>query len=114
MQTCNDLYQEMKADEKKRHEQVRYQAFEHAAHNKDAQGDQDQLIGLLQEESSNLRAKMIQLTEENAKLKKDLRYQSEQHKEDIHSLKNIIYEQTSEQGRLLLDAFKEGGPADLS
>jgi len=33
--------------------------------------EDQQLLSILQEESSNLKARMIQLTEENNKLKKD-------------------------------------------
>ena len=58
---------------------------------------------VLQEESSNLKAKMIQLTEENNKLKKDKaklthsaaaehREQIERQKEEIRTLKGQIYQ----------------------
>ena len=58
---------------------------------------------MLQEESSNLKAKMIQLTEENNKLRKDKakltqsagaehREQIERQKEEIRTLKGQIYQ----------------------
>ena len=78
---------------------------------------------MLQEESSNLKARMIQLTEENNKLKKDKaklthsagaehREQIERQKEEIRTLKSQIFQESSEKGRQLLAALQGGMNAD--
>ena len=72
---------------------------------------------MLQEESSNLKAKMIQLTEENNKLKKDKaklthsaaaehRELIERQKEEIRTLKGQLYQESSEKGLKLLAALQ--------
>ena len=82
--------------------------------------DQKELVSILQEESSNLKAKMIQLTEENNKLKKDKaklthsaaaehREQIERQKEEIRTLKEQLSKQSSEKGLKLLAALQGVG-----
>ena len=66
------------------------------------ESEEQALLSVLQEESSNLKARMIQLTEENNKLKKDKaklthsagaehREQIERQKEEIRTLKSQIF-----------------------
>ena len=106
----------MRNNEKRKMEQVRQQAYQHAQQNSqndrassEKESEQTELIKVLQEESSNLKAKMIQLTEENNKLRKDKakltqsagaehREQIERQKEEIRTLKGQIYQQSSEKG----------------
>ena len=85
-----------------------------------AEEESNQLISILKEEASNLRAKMIQMTEENSKLKKEnvrltqnegvkYRQQIESKNEEIRTLKSKLFEQSSEQGLQLLNALKDDG-----
>ena len=75
-------------------------------------------MSVLQEESNNLRAKMIQMTEGNNKLKKEnlrltqnegvkYKQQIDAKNEEIRTLKEKIFEQSNEQGLQLLNALKD-------
>ena len=121
-----ELYTEMKKVEKEKLKNVQAKAPPvNEMNDPDNEDDQANLITLLQEESKNIKNRIIDLTELNNKLQREANRAKEQaafyyqqiidkKDQEISKLQNIVYQQTNEQGKQLLEALKTGQPPSSS
>ena len=126
---CMNLCADLKNTHQDEIEKARQQGFQNASNGMEGGKDEAEeldnqaLMSVLLEESSNLKARIIQLTEQNNSIKlenkrltmtagAEFRETIERQKEEIRTLKMKVFEHSSQQGLQLLNAL--GAPSKQS